>query len=234
MNARERLDVASELAGEGQYEEALREFQWFHDHALDEDPSLYGVRLSYALYAWVELGAEYLPALAALEAVRERDAALLLAGKGKRRLFHDVVAIDEELGKAEDTHALCVALERADPALLLACADIALPAIVAAGDYALAERLLPQPEDTIRERSRFLMKAFSRWRRQHARTMYIPSQIDIYANDVRQVLGVLEQRGRHAEVARLRKLAVDLIPATTVRRAVRAALTPHTVRRRAS
>ena len=224
MDAQARLDAASELAGDGQYEQALRELQWFHDHALEHDPSLYGVRLSYALYAWVELGDQYPPALAALEAVRERDAALLLVGRGKRELFHDVVAIDEELGKGEDTHALCLALEQADPGLMTACADIALPAIIAAGDYALAERLLPQPEDTIRQRSRFLMKAFSRWRRQHGRTMYIPSQIDIYANDVRQVLGVLEQRGRHAEAARLRRLAVDLIPATTVRRAVRAAL----------
>ena len=224
MDAQARLDAASELAGDGQYEQALREFQWFHDHALEQDPTLYGVRLSYALYAWVDLGQEYPPALEALEAVRQRDMALLLAGQGKRGLFHDVVAINDELGKSEETHALCVELERADPALLLACADIALPAIIAAGDYALAERLLPAPDETIRERSRFLMKAFSRWRRQHGRTMYIPSQIDIYANDVRQVLAVLGQRGRHAEAARLRKLAVDLIPATTVRRAVRAAL----------
>ena len=226
VDAQARLDAASELAVDGQYEEALREFQWFHDHALEHDPSLYGVRLSYALYAWIELGDAYPPALAALEAVRERDAARLLAGQGKRELLHDVVAIDEELGKGAETHALCVALEKADPALLTSCADIALPAIIAAGDYALAERLMPEPEDIIRDRSRFLLKAFSRWRRQHARTMYIPSQIDIYANDVRQVLEVLEQRGRHAEVARLRALAVDLIPATTVRRAVRAALLP--------
>ena len=224
MDAQARLDAASELAGDGQYEAALREFQWFHDHALEHDPSLYGVRLSYALYAWADLGQDYPPALDALEAVRQRDMALLLAGQGKRGLFHDVVAINDELGKSEETHALCVALERADPALLLACADIALPAIIAAGDYALAERLLPAPEDTIRERSRFLMKAFSRWRRQHGRTMYIPAQIDIYANDVRQVLAVLAQRGRQLEAARLRRLAVDLIPATTVRRAVRAAL----------
>ena len=226
MDAHARLDAASELAADGRYEEALREFQWFHDHALDEMPSLYAVRLSYALAAWADLGADYPPALDALEAVRERDAALLLTGKGKPTLLHDVVSIDEELGNTAQTHALCIALEKADPAQLVASAGMVLPAIIAAGDYALAERLLPDPEETIRQRSRFLMKAFSRWRRQHARTMYIPSQIDIYANDVRQVLGVLEQRGRPAEAARLRALAVDLIPATTLRRAVRAALLP--------
>ena len=224
MDAHARLDAATELADDGQYEEALREFQWFHDHALAEMPSLYGVRLSYALGAWIDLGADYPPALEALEAVRERDAALLLGGKGKRELFHDIVAIDDELGNNARTHALCVELEKADPGLLIECASIALPAVIAAGDYALAERLLPDPEETIRQRSRFLAKVFARWRRQYARTMYIPSQIDIYANDVRQVLAVLGQRGRHAEAARLRKLAVELIQATTVRRAVRAAL----------
>ena len=228
MDPQERLHAALEMANEGRYDEALREFAWFHDHALAEQPSLYGVRLSYALGAWAELGADYPPAREALERVRERDAALLLAGKGTRELFHDVVAIDDELGKAGDTHALCVSLEKADPDLLVSCASMALPAIIAAGDYALAERVLPAPGETIRERSRFLVKVFERWRRQYARTMYIPSQIDIYANDVRQVLTVLEQRGRHAEAARLRALAVDLIPATTLRRAVRAALLPRT------
>ncbi|MFC0251115.1 hypothetical protein [Massilia consociata] len=226
MDARARLDAASELAHEGRYEEALREFQWFHDHALEEMPSLYGVRLSYALGAWVDLAADYPPAREALLRVRERDAALLLAGQGTRGLLHDVVAIDDELGQVADTHALCVALEKADPALLLASASLVLPAIIAAGDHALAERLLPTPEETIRERSRFLMKVFERWRRQYARTMYIAAQVDIYANDVRQVLMVLEQRGRAAEAARLRALAVDLVPATTLRRAVRAALFP--------
>ncbi|UVW29660.1 hypothetical protein [Massilia sp. H6] len=224
QDALDRLDAASELAGDGQFDAALRELQWFHEQALEHDPSLYGVRLSYALHAWVDLGADYQPALDALLATRERDAALLLAGKGKRGLFHDVVAIDEELGQGADTHVLCVALERTDPVLLAACADIALPAIIAAGDYALAERLLPDPGATIGQRSRSLMKTFSRWRRQHARTMFIGSQIGIYAADVRQVLEVLVQRGRHAEAARLRRLAVELIPATTVRRAVRAAL----------
>lgn len=224
MDAQDRLDAATELAADGRFEEALTEFQWFHDHALAENPALYGVRLSYALGAWVDLGTEYPPALAALQAVRSRDAALLLAGKGNRELFHDVVAIDEELGERARTHAFCLELEQAEPTLMLSCAAIALSAVIAAGDYALAERLLPDPEDTIRERSRFLMKLFTRWRRQYARTMYIPSQVDIYANDVRQVLNVLAQRGRGAEAARLRKLAVDVIPATTVRRAVRAAL----------
>jgi hypothetical protein len=224
MDAHARLDAATELAADGRFDEALREFQWFHGHALEVTPSLYGVRLSYALGAWVDLGAAYPPALEALQAVRERDAALLLAGKGNRGLFHDVVAIDDELGESARTHALCVALEQAEPALMLECAGIALPAVIAAGDHALAERLLPEPEETIRERSRFLNRVFARFRRQYGRTMYIPSQIELYASDVRQVSGVLEQRGRQAEAARLRKLAVDLIPATTVRRAVRAAL----------
>lgn len=224
VDAQSRLDAATELAADGRFEEALREFQWFHDHALDEDPTLYGVRLSYALGAWVDLGMDYPPALEALAAVRERDAARLLAGKGNRGLFHDVVAIDDELGESTRTHALCVQLEQADPALMLECASIALPAVIAAGDHALAERLLPDPEKTIRERGSFLNRVFARFRRQYARTMYIPSQIAIYANDVRQVLGVLERRGRVAEAARLRKLAIDIIPATTVRRAVKAAL----------
>ncbi|AWL04427.1 hypothetical protein ACFOHT_10960 [Massilia oculi] len=40
------------------------------------------------------------------------------------------------------------------------------------------------------------------------------------------ILDVLAARGRHADVHRLRQLAADAIPATTLRREVRAALVP--------
>lgn len=40
MTAQERLHVAHLAAIEGKHEEALTEYIWFHDHALEEQPSL--------------------------------------------------------------------------------------------------------------------------------------------------------------------------------------------------
>ncbi|ATQ77529.1 hypothetical protein CR152_25770 [Massilia violaceinigra] len=70
MNAQERLLKADEAAREGRHEVASQEFIWFHHHALDEEPSLYGVRLFFAPSYWNELGQVYPKALDALHAIR--------------------------------------------------------------------------------------------------------------------------------------------------------------------
>jgi hypothetical protein len=227
MDALARFHAARVMAREGRHEEALRELQWFHEHALEEMPSLAGVRLSYALGAWEELGAIYPPARAALEAVRDRDTALLLAGQGSRDLFMDVNAIHRELGEEASTHALFVELEKVDRELAQSCASVALTAIIAVGDYALAERLLPEPERVVRRQASILNADFTgRRRMRFMRAPYVATSINLYVDQVRKVLTVLDGRGRRQDAARLRRLAADLIPATTIRRAVRAALLP--------
>src|SRR5262245_61557891 len=91
---RQVLTEARELARAGRHEEALSRHLWFHDHALEHRPSLYGVRLSFALSDWVELGEAYPPARQALAAVRDRAAEAVRAGDRARELFHDVAAIN--------------------------------------------------------------------------------------------------------------------------------------------
>jgi hypothetical protein len=53
---RAALQEAAMSAKQGNYEEALRDHLWFHEHALEQVPALAGVRLSFALAAWVKLG----------------------------------------------------------------------------------------------------------------------------------------------------------------------------------
>ena len=52
----EYLDYARKLHDEGRHQEALERYVWFHDNALDHAPSMYGVRLSFALSDWENLG----------------------------------------------------------------------------------------------------------------------------------------------------------------------------------
>lgn len=227
MDASAHLAAARLMAREGRYEEALREFEWFHEHALEDTPGMYGVRLSYALIEWADLGKHYPAARTALEQLRERKTALLLAGQGQRDLFTDVRAIHDALGEQERTHALFVELDKRAPELAQSCAQQALTAIIAAGDYALAERLLPEPERVVRRQAWLLNDNLAlRRRMRFTRAPFVATSINIHVDHVREVLTVLEGCGRMQEAARLRKLAADLIPATTIRRAVRAALLP--------
>ena len=106
MKAIERLTEAYAAAQAGRHEEALNEYIWFHEHALAEERSLRGVRLSFALAYWKELGEMYSPAMEALLALRDRKVAILAAGVESWELFNDVSALNDSLGNARNTYDL--------------------------------------------------------------------------------------------------------------------------------
>jgi hypothetical protein len=156
VNAHERLDRARSATREGNYAEALREHLWFHDHALEERPSLSGVRLSYALYDWKELGDVYPEARRVLDESRDRKAVACLSGDGDARTFLDVAAIDDVLGHQSRTHELFVRIDAANPRQAKRFFTVAIRAIVAVGDFDLAIRYVPDPEAPIRRVSDLL------------------------------------------------------------------------------
>ena len=109
---------AKRFAKEGAFAEALERHEWFHEHALTYQPSyFYGVRLSFALSAWAELGAKYPPALASLRQIRDRDTELVRLPGSSDSLFHDVVAINRALGDNRATMILFREIEHAWPEL---------------------------------------------------------------------------------------------------------------------
>ncbi len=99
----EYLSETRDLVRQGKHEEALERFIWFHNHALEYQPAMYGVRLSFALGYWKHLGNIYPPALEAMQKIRGEKTELLKAGKGDFALFHDVLALNRTLGEAEKT-----------------------------------------------------------------------------------------------------------------------------------
>jgi len=226
MNASDRLNTAHAAACEGRHEEALREYVWFHNHALDEQPSLYGVRLSFALSYWMELSENYPKAKDVLVEIRDKKSAVLLGGKADRELFHDVISINDVLGCPEDTHSLFVYFDANNRQFAESCAKLALPAIVAAGDFSLAIRYFPQPESRVVQLSESLnedindLKDFSKTRRTHIREAYIHN----YASEVQLVASILRGLGQHQEASRLTTIAEKLVKNASVRKAVREAL----------
>lgn len=223
MNAQGRFYAARQAALEGRHEDALREFIWFHEHALEEQPSLCGVRLSYALYDWIELGKAYPPARQALVDIRDRKTQALLDGAAQRALFHDVAAINERLDAAAATRELFLALERDMPAFAARCTSSALDAIVAAGDYRLAARIRPDPETQIRHEAACLaVEVLDIKRRPFTRAPVRWAVIRRYAEMVRRHLAIAAGIGDPAQAARLQALAVRLIDNPSLRAAVRA------------
>ena len=141
----------------GRYEIALQKHVWFHKNALKFEPSLYGVRLSYALSNWTKLGAKYKPAITKLEEIRSESAKTITAkqpeGGGKQSqealysLFHDVTAIDESQGQTNKTTELFVQLDNEQKSLATKVYSIAQPALLKSKKYELCGKYINPKKD---------------------------------------------------------------------------------------
>ncbi|MEI2722678.1 MAG: hypothetical protein V9H26_03780 [Verrucomicrobiota bacterium] len=136
------LDEAEQDATAKRYENALAKHVWFHENALKIQPSLYGVRLSFALSAWVELGKSYPPALEKLRSTRDETSKTFREGKASRDLFHDFESINDRLGETAKTKELFLWLDTHNPNAAKLVFDIAEPALVKAKEYRLCGKYL--------------------------------------------------------------------------------------------
>lgn len=149
MDPRKRLDAGREAFLAGRYAEALAHMVWFHNNALKHDRAYYGVRLSFALGDWSELGQVYPPAFAKLRNIRDKKTRAIARGAGDYALFHDVGAINQELGEEHLTRDLFRHLDESNPELAKKCASLAFEALVKSGAFALAHRYFPDAEGSI-------------------------------------------------------------------------------------
>lgn len=224
MNAQERLHQARVHSCEGRYEEALADLIWFHDNALAERPSLYGVRLSFALSDWVELGEKYPPARAALIAKRDQTVESLLLGQTEVNSFVDVVAINEYLNATQDTYALYLKLMQQQSQFAQECSGYALSAIISAKDYLLAAKLAPDAETEIHKWSKRLNQQINqiKYRRFTPAPVRWAETVN-YVEKVEQMLAIKLGLAAQQEAARLKALALSQIESPSLRREVTAA-----------
>ena len=145
------LREARQLVKSEQYAAALEKYIWFHDHALDFDRALAGVRLSYAILEWVDLGNVYPPAREALERVRDTKTESLTQGTYDVRLFHDVASINRAFGEVERTRDLFKIIADADRSVAEKCFRIALESLVDTKEFALARSFIPDPQKQIEQ-----------------------------------------------------------------------------------
>ena len=212
MEPGEILRRGRAAALEGRNEDALRDFIWFHEHALKLDPAYYGVRISFALGYWTDLAEAYPPAQEALEKVRTRGEALLLSGDGDRSLFHDIASINQNLRRVQDTYKLFRRLLKTQPELARECGDLAVEAIVEAKDFKLASKQLPHPEKYLLWLSKRLnddltRKGVSREIADRRRVAYVHN----YCQDVRTALKILKGLGNFNAAEAAREWAVALV-----------------------
>ena len=106
---------------------------------------MYGVRLSFALSGWKELGEKYPPAMKALVEVRDRKIKSILDGKGSHNLFHDVASINEVLGEPEKTASLFEQVDEKQPKAAKDYWNVAKDAVIDAKQYDIASKYMDDP-----------------------------------------------------------------------------------------
>jgi hypothetical protein len=152
----DRMTRMSALRREGRYAEALPLLQQLFAEA---GQAMHPARSGYfiTMLEWKFLADAYAPARAALLAEREAQIRLLLAGEhvfgrhdssapqasdafGRRSRFSLIAEMNDTLGDARSTADLFARLDASAPELARQYAGQALPAVVAAGNFALADR----------------------------------------------------------------------------------------------
>lgn len=139
------LNEAQDDARAGRYADALAKHVWFHENALKYQSALYGVRLSFALSYWVELGDAYPPALQKLKSIRDETAKRVREGNRDRKIrddFHDFEAINKALGEDSKTTELFVWLDSKKPSAARQAFRLAEPALVKSKEYRLCGKYI--------------------------------------------------------------------------------------------
>jgi len=204
---------AKELKERGDYEQALQRHLWYHNHALEFDRALTGVRLSFALFDWLELSRRYPKAKEAMIEVRDRKARELAEGRGHSDLFHDVAAINRCLQADGETCALFKRIDKADPALAQRCLYFAKDALVKCREYQLYSSYIPDAQvefELLRE-----MQQFNQERARKNPQLETPDSVKEmdgrFVEQVSQLIEILAGAGREAEAEKIRTQAATLV-----------------------
>lgn len=133
------------LIKKGDYQEALKRCIWFHEHVLEYNKAMAGVRRSFALSDWKSLGKVYKPATDSLIAIRDRKTAQLINYGTPRDLFADISAINRTLEQTFKTIELFETLREKQPEGILTYWIYAKDALFAAKRYDIIRKYIGNP-----------------------------------------------------------------------------------------
>ncbi len=197
------LARARKYARQGEYEKALQDHIWFHDNALKYKPSLYGVRITFALLDWIELGKNYPKAHNALIDIRDRKTDLIKNRQGTRELFHDVKSINKYLNESQKTVDLFKEMTVCDFELAKSCYPLAKDDLIAHQEFKLCDRMMEAPMFIIRDMRKILDQNIQIYKtNQWADTAHLEWTIKYYLEETESTLIVLVNNNRFVEAKR--------------------------------
>jgi hypothetical protein len=206
-DAQQLLQDSRAATARGEYAEALAGFLWFHDHALETDAALNGVRLSFAITYWGELAVAYAPAAEAMggrrDLAEQRALDPELDPADRLDAFEEADAFNRELLEEHRTVEILRRLRAEGAPIAKHAGQVAIDAVIASGDTALARECLGDPDEELELLLMALAGATERFRSLRVRH---------FAVQVRKMADVLAAAGENDRMAEVLARAVELTP----------------------
>ena len=212
-------DEAEADIEQGRLDLAAEKYLWYHHNALEYQPSLYGVRLSYALGDWRELAGKYPPALQDMRLVRDRAEESLRTKSGDSYAFHDFVALNDVLKEDGRTIELFKWLDQNDRHLARSIFNTAQDALVAGSEYALCEKYIVGRNsfDSIIEDHESTVSRFTERYKDEPDTNIFETFDMMFARKTSFIIAILVNRDRLSEAESIAERALQLLEDETHR-----------------
>ncbi|AKH20886.1 hypothetical protein [Sedimenticola thiotaurini] len=204
---RKILDEAREDARAGRYEDALLKHLWFHNNALKYDRAFYGVRLSFALSDWQELGHKYPEAMHSLEATRDMAGANVRSSVNYYDSFNDYKSINEKLGEEEKTIQLFRWLDKNRQDRAKKVYRLAQSSLVRAKEYELCSKYI-DPENSYLRYVRYFRSGLEFSKQSPFQAKAESFAYTSFSNDVATLVALLARGGRKAEAEEVAEMAM--------------------------
>jgi len=209
------LSRAEQFRREGKYKQALELHVWYHKNALKYDPAQYGVRLSFALSDWAELGQAYPPALHELRSVRNDTLTTYKKNPSDALMYGEVMSIDLALDDLQSANALFYLGQRSgvnDDSLMLD-----LDRILQTGDLKWISDVIGDPSkklDAFKHERETALAALS------GRKDLAKGLDEMYASQVANLLRAVAKVNGLPAARKLQKKALTFLDSPTIRNAL--------------
>jgi hypothetical protein len=225
-NPREILNQAQADTRAGRYEAALAKHVWFHEHALETESGMYGVRLSFALGYWADLGEEYPPALEKLKEYRDEAQASVLKDTEPHKKFHDLVALNKYLNDEKATQRLFRSLDADHPDLAQQFFELAEPALISGKDYELVGKYISPEPDFAKMKDRFVQdQIMTPSEEPGAKSRWLDFVKKTFVNDATTLVAILAVNKRQAQAEAIATAARSEYDDASFHKAIEKALT---------
>ena len=214
-NPSDVLDQARFDRVAGRYEAALEKHVWFHENALKHRPSLFGVRLSFALAYWRELADQYPPALEKMKQIRDEAEGRVRADEPIREWFIEFESLNRYLDADDRTVALFAWLDAEKPAFARRVYSVALDSLVAEKEFDLCSKYIDATDYYGR-----LVESF-RYSQEFARQNADPGEeiehdARIFTYKTAQLVAILVNAGRSDEAEEIADQALQEWPSELI------------------